>query len=478
MFTASSRLFSFSLAAILLTGICPAATYHVSNQGSDQNDGLSPEKAWSTLARVNAAPLQSGDRVLFRRNDVWRGQLIPRSGNEHGAITYSAYGEGAKPLFLGSVAKNNTADWTSAGPGFWIAGDLKADVGNIIFGNETSCGVKKWYEAELKQDGDYWYDESHHAVKLRMAENPAKRYSRIECAIDVHIINETNCCFVTYENLAMKYGAAHGIGGGNTHHIIVRDCDIGFIGGGVLKGYGNGMVRFGNGIEFWAAAHDNLVERCRLWEIYDAALTNQSTGPNTPHTNITYRNNVIWNSEYSFEYWNRPEVSETNNVYFLNNTCVNAGFGWGHAQRPDPSGRHLCFYNSPARAKNIVICNNIFDGAKGPAFYAPNWSKEKIEALMIDGNCWRQAEGIMIDLKNAKYLMADFAKYQADWKMEPRSFCAAAGFVDPAKLDFHLAPNSPCIDAGGPVGIQRDFDGIAIPQGKAPDLGAFEFKKN
>jgi hypothetical protein len=25
-------------------------------------------------------------------------------------------------------------------------------------------------------------------------------------------------------------------------------------------------VRFGNGIEFWAGAHDNLVEACRIWE--------------------------------------------------------------------------------------------------------------------------------------------------------------------------------------------------------------------
>ena len=462
---------------LVLTGIASAATYHVSNQGSDQNDGLSPATAWATLASVNAAPLHPGDRVLFRRNDVWRGQLIPHSGNDQSPVTYSAYGEGAKPLFLGSVAKNTPADWTQAGDGFWTADNLKADVGNIIFGNEASFGVKKWHDADLKQEGDYWYDESHRTVKLQMAENPAKRYSRIECAIDEHIILQNGASYVIYENLTLKYGAAHGIGGGSTHHIIVRDCDIGFIGGGVLKGYGNGMVRFGNGIEFWGAAHDNLVERCRLWEIYDAALTNQSTGPNTPHYNIVYRNNIIWNSEYSFEYWNNPEISETHDVYFVNNTCVNAGFGWGHAQRPDPSGRHLCFYHSAARAKNIVIRNNIFDGAKGPAFYAPHWSKEQIDALMIDRNCWRQSEGVMIDFQNAKYTMADFAKYQSEWKKEPHSICAAARLVDVARLNFHLAAGSPCIDAGEAAGIERDFDGLPIPQGKAPDLGVFEFRR-
>jgi len=59
-----------------------------------------------------------------------------------------------------------------------------------------------------------------------------------------------------------------------------------------------------NGIEFWSNARDCLVEGCRLWEIYDAALTNQGNGTNQ-QVNITYRDNVIWNSEYSFEYWNR-----------------------------------------------------------------------------------------------------------------------------------------------------------------------------
>jgi hypothetical protein len=155
-------------------------------------------------------------------------------------------------------------------------------------------------------------------------------------------------------------------------------------------------VRFGNGVEFWGAAHDNLVEGCRLWEIYDAALTDQSSGPKTQQYNIVYRDNVIWDSEYSFEYWNRPEDSETHDICFINNTCVNAGHGWGHTQRSDPSGRHLCFWNSPAPAHQIVIRDNIFFEASQNSFYAPGWSRAEINALVMDHNCWYQAEGKMI----------------------------------------------------------------------------------
>ena len=86
----------------------------------------------------------------------------------------------------------------------------------------------------------------------------------------------------------VRDGAADGLGRGNVHRLPARNCDISWIGGGDQMG-GDKTVRFGNGIEFWATAHDCLVERCRLWEIYDAALTNQSGGPNTPQRNITYR---------------------------------------------------------------------------------------------------------------------------------------------------------------------------------------------
>lgn len=474
MRTIRFQAFLISVVLLLSCNVGLSATYHVSNQGADKNDGLTPQTAWATLDRVNVGPFKPGDKILFQRDGVWRGSLIPHSGSGQGRIIYAAYGKGAKPLLLGSVSKSKITDWTDEGNGLWSSGEMASDVGNIIFGNEEVCGVKVWREADLKQDGDYWFDRNRRLVKLRMSENPAKRYARIECALRGYIIQQSNRSYVRYENLMLKYGGSHGIGGGNTHHIIVRECDIGFIGGS--DQYGDGRtVRLGNGIEFWVAAHDNLVERCRLWEIYDAALTNQGNSPRTSQYNIVYRNNVIWNSEYSFEYWNRPEDSETHDIYFINNTCVNAGFGWGHTQRPDPSGRHLCFYKSPARANNIIICNNIFDGAKGPAFYAPTWSKAQVDGLTIDNNCWRQDEGIMIHIANSAYTMADFAKYQAEWNKEPHSFCAAARFLDRAAFDFRLAPDSPCIGSGSNRPYGPYLDGLIPPQGKTPDMGAILF---
>ncbi len=219
---------------------------------------------------------------------------------------------------------------------------LDVDVGNIIFDHGEVCGWKKWSVESLEKPYDYYYDGSSQRVFLNVKANPATLHDSIELRLKRHVVNQGNTHHVVYDGLAVKYGAAHGFGGGNTHHLTIRNCDLGYIGGGHQHTRPDGIpVRYGNAIEFWGAASDHLVENCRIWEVYDAALTNQNKTATVRQENIVYRNNVIWNCEYSFEYWNRPETSVTRNIRFVNNTCVNAGIVWSHAQRPNPERQSL-----------------------------------------------------------------------------------------------------------------------------------------
>ena len=48
-------------------------------------------------------------------------------------------------------------------------------------------------------------------------------------------------------------------------------------------------------------------------------------------------------------------------------------------------------------------------------------------------------------------------------------------FTDPLSNDFTLQSISPAIDAGMDVGLTQDFDGNYVPQGSAPDIGAYEY---
>lgn len=436
----------------------PSHVYYVdAADGRDDRDGRSPAFAWRTLEKVNQASLEPGDKVLFKRGGQWRGQLVPQSGTAEGAITYGAFGTGAKPLLLGSVPMNAPSDWRRLEDGLWATSDsqglLPVDVGNAIFDHGVAVGVKKWNRAELQQPGEYFYDPAAQSVLLRSDGNPANRYHSIELALKKHIISQSGKHDVTYEDLALRYGAAHGIGGSGVRHIVVRRCDLSYIGGGHQTTRADGRpVRYGNGIEFWSDARDCLVEGCRLWEIYDAALTNQGNGTNVQE-NITYRHNVIWNCEYSFEYWNRGEASRTHNIRFEHNTCVDAGYGWGHGQRPDRNGRHLVFYNNIAVTSDVVVRYNIFCNATDSCLrlHGRDWTS----ALMMDSNCWFQRSGPLLLWGRTAVGTDGFADHQRSREFSIHALVGEPTFVNAVERDYRLTADSPprkLQDNGVPVG--------------------------
>jgi hypothetical protein len=567
--------------------------------GNDANDGLSPRSAWRSLDKVNEVQLQPAEKVLFKRGEAWRGQLIPHSGREGAPITYGAYGRGARPQLIGSVNYSQPADWRTGPSNTWVAGaefvelgtapgfttdswrthseasanvrvtkpsietnaeppiiqvacssqglaenhiqlytaglgieqgyyytftfraestvpftiplvklmkssppwtsygiattpplhvgrapeelrvrfkalttavdarltvylgramppgatfsfrpvalkrarcansnSLIVDVGNIVFDEGKSTGVKKWSREDLKRPGDFWYDEADWQVYLCADRNPAEANKSIELALMRALVQETGRSYVNYESLALLYGAAHGFGGGSTHHILIRDCDISWMGGGLQFRRPDGSpVRYGNGIEFWGDAHDNMVENCRLWEIYDAALTNQGNESNKQY-NITYRNNVIWNCEYSFEYWNR-EGSKTHDIHFENNTCLDAGFSWGHAQRPHPNGRHLMFGYNPAETRDFYVRRNIFRNATESIMRMENdWTS----GLLMDSNCLYQASGLLVEFLENSWATGQFADYNERTGLDLHSVLTDPKLVNSSRRDFRPSP--------------------------------------
>ncbi|HOX40222.1 MAG TPA: hypothetical protein PL033_19740 [Candidatus Brocadiia bacterium] len=318
---------------------------------------------------------------------------------------------------------------------------LGADVGNIIFDGGATCGVKKWKVEDLQKDGDYFFDPAMRCVKLRCESNPAGAHKSIELALNKHVIDQSGRHHVAYEGLDVRYGAAHGFGGGDTRNITIRDCDLSYIGGGHQFTTADGRpVRFGNAIEFWGNARDSIVEGCRIWEVYDAALTNQASGRGTVQTNIIYRNNMIWNSEYSFEYWNRPEDSITENIVFEDNVCVDAGFGWGHEQRPDPNGRHLMFYQNPAQTRGVVVRRNVFCNSRHSGLRMEN---DWLTGLAMDHNLWFEESGPLFLYMGKNYAAEDFDAFRKTTGQCANCVFAMPKFVNAQERDYRLAPDSP-----------------------------------
>ncbi|MDR1271272.1 MAG: hypothetical protein LBK82_17320 [Planctomycetaceae bacterium] len=572
----------FFLSVISLWG----AEYYVdSESGSDANTGTVPALAWKSLKAVNNADIKPGDTVRFKRGCLWRGQLVPKSGNEDQPIVYTSYGNlsDEKPKLLGSVPLNKSTDWINEGNYLWstrpdtihtgntvsrftelvwnlhqeggakterkivtpppkytgkkeyqivcsttgsasnhiqfiVAGfpveagkyyllrfaakttipfqittvaftepsspwtglgsaiqlpvkigtewaeqeiifrckkyydkarftislgknlpqngifsfiplelreatvttnGINTDVGNIIL-DGNKAGFKKWTRENLKTQDDFWYDTKTNRVFFFSNENPTILYKNIEAALHQHIVLHNCSRYVHFIDLDVRYGAAHGFGGTKTEHCVYRDLDISWIGGAdqYREGGEGRKVRFGNGIEFWSDAADCLVENCRLWEIYDAALTNQGNGVNQQR-NIIYRNNIIWNCEYSFEYWNRGPESITDNILFENNTCFNAGFGWGHVQRPDKNGRHLMVYANTAKTENFIIRNNVFCNATESCV---RFDADFRNGLTMDDNTyWQESDKPVFQWFKKQYNANQFINYQNDIGLDKNS---------------------------------------------------------
>ena len=364
-------------------------SFYVSADGDDLADGLSPATAWRSLARVNDAELGFADTVRFRAGDVFRGHLEPQSGAPGQPIVYMAYGSGEKPILEPSFDASSPEDWVKVGRKLWkCEKDSRNELGNVILNHGAKGCAFKVDRPELlgRKDLRFCWVRDEHTVYMVSRRNPGKRFQSIELAEKQHIIDETDCHDIEYDGLWLRYGAAHGIGGSGVRGITVRNCDISWIGGSTLYyDEGGRGVRYGNGIEFWSAAEDILVEGCRIWECWDAALTNQSNVDGVLQKNITYRGNEIWNSEYSYEYWQQGDGARTENILFENNVCRNAGYGWGHRQRWNPNAAHLMFYDTTAETSSFVVRGNRFLRSKNVGMRLFNaW----YSSLSLEDNEW------------------------------------------------------------------------------------------
>lgn len=335
---------------------------------------------------------------------------------------------------------------------------LSVDVGNIVFDHGKAVGFKRWSLDELKEDLDFWHDTERGRVVLCSKKHPTECYHEIELCLKRNVVSHANLSDCIIRNLALRYSAAHGVGGMGSHRVIIEDCDIYYIGGGHLYTRNNRPTRYGNGIEWWSEASDCIAQRCRFWEIYDVAFTQQGNIPNKTIRNITMRDNIIWNCEQSYEYWRTEEGNGekgktlTENVIFENNVCIDSGYGWSHRQRPDKRGTHFLSYNVTTKT-DIIIRNNVFYRGKNDCISMfTDWR----DGVRLYNNLWYQPKGeTFLSFRGKEvFKTEEFENYQKKYNMEQNSMLAKPVFINPEKRDYRLAPGSP--------GLTSASDGKAL----------------
>jgi hypothetical protein len=95
---------------------------------------------------------------------------------------------------------------------------------------------------------------------------------------------------------------------------------------------------------------------------------------------------------------------------------------------------------------------------------------------VIDG-MYREGPIVAVHENNVYTRPCVSGEKENDWKLGPNEIVEGdlkKLFVDPDKGDWRPKPGGPLIDAGVAVGLKEDIEGAKVPQGKAPDIGAYE----
>lgn len=406
-------------------------SFYVANEGSDDNDGKTPDTAWQTPDRVTAAKhngeLCNGDGVFFKRGQLFRGMIETANG-----VTYSAYGDDSDPKPRIYSFHKNTAD-----PALWVKTDVEhvwqyaeictLDIGSIIFGDKDYA--RKIYRSleddgrqldygsddkpefndyhDLHEDLTFWHDWAldmpegvSGKVYLRCeAGNPGEVYDDIEFSQRLSVFRNLSTYDVTIDNIHIAH-SCFGVSG-LCHNETVQNCEFSWIGGSVqvaprkLSEKRTFPTPYGNGIEIYGEAQNFTVNNCYFWQIYDAAMTHQCGNSDKPlhNRNVNYINNVCEYCVYSVEifYGESPVENRSNFGCNVENNILRLGGGFGHDSRPDKNVTALIRNGRMIlNTKDYVVRNNIFDRSRGKLIQAQNDGASKAQYY---DNLYLQNEG-------------------------------------------------------------------------------------
>lgn len=129
-------------------------------------------------------------------------------------------------------------------------------------------------------------------------------------------------------------------------------------------------------------------------------------------------------------------------------------------------GMRLHGYGAPRIINCTVTDNNSITGDSGVSLY---WNLEPVlYNCIIYGNNGQ-------DLTATVPVMPTYCNIGSGFIPGEGNISEAVNFVDPLNEDYHLLPNSPCIDAGTNIDIPSiDLDDNPRPQNDFADMGAYE----
>lgn len=411
--------------------LAAGTTYFVSDAGDDNNNGTSPETAWKSLAKVNAAVLEPGDSISFRRGDVWTGGLfVNQSGSAKSPLTLNGYGSGSLPTIIAGEGGNCVK----------IDGDYIT-----VDGLRTeSCGY-----AGFSISGDHNVIKNsaaaQNAAGIKISEGSAfGRYSD-NTLTDNNVMNAntpgTDC--------------------GTPQSLQCNDDSGAF-----------GVLINGDDNEFWENTITGSTAESFDFSHDGSAFEIFNGSRNNIHHNTAVDNNV-------FSEIGRSKGSAADGNTFRYN-LIRATCGESCSQAAGLIARGPASSFGPTNDTTFEHNTVWLDGPESEAIvcHASCPSSTKIRgnilvavrnALWIDGSGWTEQQNVF----NGPTSVAP----------DRTSSTAPAGFVN-APDDLRLTGTSPAIDRAGTGVSTADLDGQDVAQNGdcrddgAADSGAYEYRSN
>jgi len=504
--------------------------------GNDSNAGLSEAIAWQTIAKVNSSSFSPGDKILFKRGEIWREQLIiSSSGNAENPITFGAYASGADPIINGS---DLVTGWILYSTNVWQT-ICTTEAHNVWF-NGTR-GNEKPSLANVNSTNDWYWNSN--VLYVYSTSDPDTAYTSpgIESQSRGYSIYVLSKYYINIENFHVEK-SKHPIGLANTNYINVDSCTLThgssatYIDNSDNTLFNNCTVSYfyyesgyadGGGIGFHVGDSANLIisnntiSYCDAYGI--AAVTANVTGGriygNTIHhcaigsslepygifmngTNF----NVYQNEIYSCGDTGTDQGIHTAGFscnFYQNKIHDNIGMGMWVKGNNNKMYYNLIYDNSTvgfrfggAGTSTHYAYNNTVYGNNSYGFYfeavpanSHNHMKNNIvaengtyEVYVTDNgvsgfdgnyNCIYHSSGA------AFMYWKDRAYNWADWKtntsQDENSISSTPLFIDSANDNFTLQAASPCINVGTNVSLSQDYVGNIVPYGGGVDIGAYEF---
>ncbi len=481
----------------LMSTTLNARTYYIAKTGSDNNNG-SLNAPWQTLDKVNSQSFSPGDSILFLSGQTWTGTLeISSSGTANKPITFGTYGSGGKPIIDADGLKR--AIFIGVGKHHIIIDGLKVvgargskgDSGGVLI-EGSDIIVKNLIATKNKFSGLRLENTN------RVSLDNVTSYDNIGSGISLAKVNDvtvSNCNIYRNGKIADYH---NGIGGVGTNIIIQKskiydnasncaesgrpsdepsspkykqlchgiyivrgsvctDCETDFV---IIEDniiYNN---NFGNGIAF--SASSGTIKRNL---VYDNSVAGILVSAQEDAGDIYIENNVVhdnWAGIQAHDY----KYNKNTRLFVYNNTVYN-----NDKQFPDkPEAKLYGEFVVNRPFKVLKIKNNIFYSENRiPVRFTGN--NNEVES---DNNCFYRNSGDNLIAYSGKGSLT-----LGEWRdisgNDIHSLDVNPGFVDSANNKIKLKAGSACIDAGTDVGLTQDIVGTSIPQGPAPDIGAYEF---